>query len=269
MPAVSWGVRDRAATLPAKAIPEMSPSARNGIAALRADDQVALEAAVDRRRRALGVRPGGQGDADAVDDRVALDPRARHLMIAVDRRVGHAVHHRDRAREILAREALEVVVAHDLVAVDDAHAAGVGDMLAEEDVALDEVAVAVAQHEGALRFEHEIAAQDVAARLDRDDLDLAAAAVEDVALDDRAAVRQRFLAGADPDRLAAVRAQRRARARNSCGRCGAGSRAAARRGGSPPASRRRWSCPRNANGRRGCRCRRARPRCPRRGDRAC
>src|SRR5690606_32881057 len=47
------------------------------------------------------------------------------------------------------------------------------------------------------------------AGLDRDDLDLAAGAVENVTLDDRVAVGQRFLAGADADRLAAVRAQGR------------------------------------------------------------
>src|SRR3546814_4492922 len=41
---------------------------------------------------------------------------------------------------------------------------------------------------------------------------LAARSVEDVAFDDRVAVGQRFLAGADADRLAAVRSQGRARA---------------------------------------------------------
>src|SRR3546814_5884967 len=60
-------------------------------------------------------------------------------------------------------------------------AAGVGNIVAEEDVALDEIAVAVAQHKGALRRQHQIFADDVAARLDRDDLDLAAAMIEDIA----------------------------------------------------------------------------------------
>src|SRR3546814_6898776 len=54
--------------------------------------------------------------------------------------------------------------------------------------------------------------RSITARFDRDDLDLAARAIEDVALDDRVAVGQRFLAGPDADRLAAIRAQGRARA---------------------------------------------------------
>src|SRR3546814_1094915 len=53
--------------------------------------------------------------------------------------------------------------------------------------------------------------RSITARFDRDDLDLAARAIEDVALDDRVTVGQRFLAGPDADRLAAVRAQGRAR----------------------------------------------------------
>src|SRR3546814_14707874 len=88
--------------------------------------------------------------SDLVDEAVALDARVRDLMVAVDHRIGHAVHHRDRALERAAREPLEIIVANGLVTVDDAHAAGVGHALAEEDVALDEVTVAVAEHEGAL-----------------------------------------------------------------------------------------------------------------------
>src|SRR3546814_9636186 len=88
-------------------------------------------------------------DVCSSDLAVALDARVRDLMVTVDHRIGHAVHHRDRALERAAREPLEIIVANGLVAVDDAHAAGVGHALAEEDVALDEIPVAVTQHKGA------------------------------------------------------------------------------------------------------------------------
>jgi len=67
-----------------------------------------------------------------------------HLHVAVQRRVGDAVHDGQRAGEATAAQAFRVVAAHDLVAVDDPDAAGVLLAVAQEDVPLDQVAVAVA-----------------------------------------------------------------------------------------------------------------------------
>ena len=179
-----------------------------GISPLRPDDQVAIEPAVDGRGRAFGIGTGREGDARGVDDAIALDPRIDDLVIAIDHRIGDAVHHADRALERGAGKPLQIIVAYDLIAIDHTHAARIGNPLAEEDVAFDDIAVAVPEHESALRGEHKILANDIAARFDRDDLDLAATAIEHIALDDCVTVRQRFLARPDTDRLAAVRSER-------------------------------------------------------------
>ena len=78
---------------------------------------------------------------------------------------------------------------------------------AEEDIVLDQVAVAVAQHHGPARAVEDVAAIGVAARLVRDDLDLAVGALEPVVLDHGMGGRQGIGAGPHPHRLAAIGAQ--------------------------------------------------------------
>ena len=176
------------------------------------DEQVAPHHRVYGRRGPLLVGAGRQRHPRAVDHGVALDQRIVDLDIAVERRVRDAVHHRQRARESGAAKALHIVVAHDLVAVDDADAAGVVLAVPEKDVALDQIVVAMPQGQRPARAEKQVAAKDIAVGLVRDDLDLAVAAVEQVVLDDRAGAMHRILAGPDPDGLAAVGAEDGARA---------------------------------------------------------
>src|SRR3546814_20259830 len=110
----------------------------------RADDQIAFELAVHGRRRTFGVGARGKRDARDVDEAVALDARVRDLMVTVDHRIGHAVHHRDRALERAAREPREIIVATGLVAVDEAPTAVRGPALGEGDGEAAELSCAVA-----------------------------------------------------------------------------------------------------------------------------
>ncbi len=138
-----------------------------------------------------------------------MDARIGDLMITVDRRIGHAVHDAQSAFQVAARQSFQIIVAYRLIAVDDADSGGIGDAVAQKHVAFDQIAVAVAQHERPLRRQHQILAQHIGARFDRDDLDLAIGPLEDIALDDRRTVAQRFVTRADTDGLAAIGTQRR------------------------------------------------------------
>ena len=173
--------------------------ARRGV-----DDEIVPHPAALRHRAAFGVAAGGQFDVAAVDDGVVFDHRVLHPVVAVDGRVRHAVHHHQRAAEAPAGEAEKVVVAHGLARVDDADAAGVVGAVAEKDVAFHQIAVAVAQRQGAAGFQEQVAAEHVAAGFAGDDLHFAVAALEDVVLHHRARFDQRILAGADAQRFAAV-----------------------------------------------------------------
>ncbi|MNX48328.1 hypothetical protein D3C86_789070 [compost metagenome] len=183
------------------------------IVAVRVDDQVAREPTVDRRGRALGVHPRAQEDAARADDGVVLDHRAYNLMVAADGGIGDAVHHAQRRREAVAGDPLHVVVPHRLVAVDDADAAGVRLVPADEDIVLDQVSIAMTQDHGPARVIEDVAAIGVAPRLVRDDLDLAVGALEPVVLDHGVGGRQGVGAGAHAQGLAAVGPQVGARAK--------------------------------------------------------
>ena len=82
--------------------------------------------------------------------------------------------------------------------------------VAQKDVVLDEVPIAVPQSERAPGLEEQISAEGVAAGLAGDDLELAVAAVEDVVLDQGQRVVERVRAGADAQGLAAVGSEDRA-----------------------------------------------------------
>ena len=90
--------------------------------------------------------------------------------------------------------------------VDDADAARVADAVADEEVPLHPVPVAVAQRQHALRFEEDIAADHIVARFDRHYLHLAVAAVEEVLFDQRVRGGVGLLRGSDADGLRPVRA---------------------------------------------------------------
>ena len=73
-------------------------------------------------------------------------------------------------------------MAHALVFVDNADAAGVIDPVAEKHIALDGVVIAMPQRQGPAGLEEDIATEGIAAGLAGDDLDLTVAAIEIVVL---------------------------------------------------------------------------------------
>ena len=116
------------------------------------------------------------------------------------------------APEAVAGEPMQVVVADHVPLVDDPYAAGIRHAVAEKDVVLDHGVVAVPHRERAARFQEQVSAEGVAAGLVGDDLQFAVAAIEHVVLDDSQRIGHREVAGADPQRLAAVGSQYRPRA---------------------------------------------------------
>ena len=180
---------------------------RDDVGAVRVVHEVVAEGGGDRHGAAFGVAPGRQFEVAAVDHGVVFDHRVLNLVVAVDGRVRHAVHDGQRTGEAMAGQALQVVVADRLPLVDDPDTARVVDTVAEEHVVLDQVAVAVAQGQGAARLDEDVAAEHVAAGLVGDDLHLAAAALEVVVFDGRQRVRQGIVATPDAQRLASVGTQ--------------------------------------------------------------
>ena len=157
----------------------------NDVPPVFVEDQVRSEHAVGGRRRTLFVAARAKLHMVAVDDRVVLDDGIDDRVVAVERRVRHAVHDHQRAAETMAGQPVHVIVAHHLVGVDDADAAGVVRAVAQKHVVLHEGTVAMAQRQRAARFEKEVASKRVAAGFVRDDLKLAVAPVEIVVLDHR------------------------------------------------------------------------------------
>src|SRR5690606_31479882 len=71
-------------------------------------------------------------------------------MVAIDTRVGYAVHDDQCSAETVTGQTFEIIVADDLAFVDDSDSTGVIDTIAQENVAFHNVFVAVAQYHSAL-----------------------------------------------------------------------------------------------------------------------
>ncbi|MNV28197.1 hypothetical protein D3C71_1193810 [compost metagenome] len=112
-----------------------------------ADEQVAGDAAVHRHCVALLIQSRAEQQGADLDEAVAFDHRVIDLLVAVQRRVVGTGHHTQRRGEVVAGNAFEVIVAHGLVAIDHTHPAGMRLAMAEEHIALDPIAMAVAQHQ--------------------------------------------------------------------------------------------------------------------------
>ena len=108
-------------------------------------------------------------------------------------------------------DAFDVIVNHDVIFADDAHAAAAFFVVADEEIAVNNAAIAVTQSQHSGAFVKSVAAINVFARFVGDDFDFAVATVEQIARDRRARILHRILAVTDANRLAAVFAQRRAR----------------------------------------------------------
>ncbi len=98
------------------------------------------------------IGAGSQLDVIAVDHRVVLDERVVDLVVAIDRRIRHAVHDDQCAAETVPGQAVQVIVADDLAFVDDTDATGVIDPVAEKNIVLDQIVVAVSQRQRAARL---------------------------------------------------------------------------------------------------------------------
>ena len=96
-----------------------------------------------------------------------------------------------------------------MITVDDTYAARIVCSATQKDVAFDYVIVAVTQCQGAASLKEYVSAKDIAARLRRDDLDLASRAIEDIVGNQCVRVEHRVAAGSDPQRLATIGTQHR------------------------------------------------------------
>ncbi len=230
---------------------------------------IALEPAVHRRRRTLGIGACSECDARAVDDAVALDPRVRDLMIAVDHRIGHAVHHADRALERGAREALEIIArtiwSRLITRTPPVSATPLPRKILRSTRLPLPWRSTKAPCASSTRFSRMMLPPDLIETISTSPLVRSKMLRSMVVFDadsDSSLVPTRIV-------LAAVRTERRARAEIIV----IDAVAVVERIAGAADDRERHAavrpCPRNANDRRGCRCRRAQPRCPRRGGRPC
>src|SRR5690606_6369842 len=91
-----------------------------------------------------GFNPDGER-IGAIDDGVEGDGHVLDRKVAIERRVGNAVHERDCGTVAAAFEAFEVVVGDGVAWADDAHTARTGDAVAKEEVAVHQAVASMAK----------------------------------------------------------------------------------------------------------------------------
>jgi len=133
------------------------------------------------------------------------------LVVAVDRRIRHTVHDDEGAAKPVTGQAVHIVVANNLAFIDYADAARVINSIAEEDIILYDVVIAVSKRQRAARFKEEIAPKRISARLTGDNLNFAIATIEVIVLDRRKRVAHRVMAGTDAQGFTTIRTEHRSR----------------------------------------------------------
>ena len=113
-----------------------------------------------------------------------------HLVVAVERGIGHSIHDYQCCPKAVPGKAVEVIILYRLIFIDHTDTAGIGLSIAQKVIVFYEGTLPMTHGQGAAAFEEDIVAVYVTSRFIGNDLKLPAAAVEIVSLYQRMAIRQ-------------------------------------------------------------------------------